>query len=212
MAVELGYYGLCIEDLCDSTTAQKLTSSNPIKIWSRKTLGGTINQVREAIGRHRRSYHLISILAKEPNLAKWAVRDQRVDSILVPLQSVGKVIDSTMAKMVAVHRKALEIRLQEILSAIASRKMFLLRGLQKAIRRVQQRSSLIIVGSGASKQFHLRAPRDVAALLIVIGLDYPDALGTISNTPLTILQENEQRLSPDFIVPGVTVSQSQEGR
>ncbi|MFX0116163.1 MAG: RNase P subunit p30 family protein [Candidatus Hodarchaeota archaeon] len=210
MAVELGYYGLCVEGLQKQAVIQNVIDSYPIKIWSRKTLKGSISKIKDALGQERRMHHLISILAEKPDLAKWAAKDQRVDSIMVPLTSVGDVFDPTLAKLAALNGKALEIHFQEISDAIWSRRTSLLRNLYNAASKARQRSCKILFGSGASKIVHLRAPRDMAALLNVIGLGYEEALEIIDDVPLKILQKNELRLSPGFIAPGTRIIEMEE--
>lgn len=210
MAATLGYSGICIENLNNQHAIQRHAGAYAIKIWSRKTLRGSIGKVKDELGHERKKYHLISILTEEQDLAKWAARDQRVDCILVPLSSIGKVIDVPFVKLAATNRKALEIHLHDILRATESRRVGLLRNLHKALAKAKQRSCKILMGSGTSKPVHMRAPRDMAALLETVGLNYEEALETIANVPLTILERNEQRLSPSFIAPGVTTSQTKE--
>ena len=50
----------------------------------------------------------------------------------------------------------------------------------------------------------------MASILHIAGLDYEESLQTISCIPLEILQKNEQRLSGDFIAPGVATIQIKE--
>ncbi|MHA2232732.1 MAG: RNase P subunit p30 family protein [Candidatus Hodarchaeales archaeon] len=201
MAATLGYSGICIENLKSQNAIDRHADAKSIKIWSRKTLRGSIGKVKNALGHERRKHHLISILAEEQDLAKWAARDQRVDCILVPLSSIDKVIDAPFVKLAATHRKALEIHLHDILKAIESRRVGLLRNLHKALAKVRQRSCQILMGSGTSKSVHMRAPRDMAALLETVGLNYEDTLETIANVPLTILERTTSQTKEEIEFP-----------
>ncbi|MHA2493941.1 MAG: RNase P subunit p30 family protein [Candidatus Hodarchaeales archaeon] len=210
MVSELGYYGICVEGPQKQEALQNIGDLYSLKIWSRRTLEGSTSRVRAALSRERRKIHLISVHSEGSDLAKWAAKDRRVDSIAVPLPAIGKIVDSSLVKLMAANDKALEINLQEVIGAIGSRRIVLLRNLHKAIARAKQGACKIILGSGTSKITHLRAPRDMASMLQIVGLDYEESLQTISCIPLEILQKNEQRLSGDFIAPGVATIQIKE--
>ncbi|MFW9914903.1 MAG: RNase P subunit p30 family protein [Candidatus Thorarchaeota archaeon] len=210
MVSELGYYGICVESSQKQEALQDIGDSYSLKIWSRRTFEGSTSRVRAALGRERSKTHLISVYSEGSDLAKWAAKDRRVDSIAVPLPTISKIVDIALVKLMATNGKALEIHLQEIIGAIGSRRIVLLRNLHRAIARAKQGACKIILGSGTSKITHLRAPRDMASILHIAGLDYEESLQTISSIPLEILRKNEQRLSRDFIAPGVATIQIKE--
>lgn len=210
MVSKLGYYGICVEGSQKQKALQNVGDSYSLKIWSRKTLEGSTSRVRGALSQERRKTHLISVRSEKSDLAKWAATDRRVDSIAVPLPVISKIVDSSLVRLMTTNDKALEIHLQEIIGAIRSRRIALLRNLYKAIARAKQGACKIILGSGTLKMTHLRAPRDMASMLQIVGLDYEESLQTISVIPLEMLQKNEQRLSQDFIAPGVTAIQIKE--
>ena len=62
-----------------------------------------------------------------------------------------------------------------------------------------------MASSWASSPYGLRAPRDMAALLMLVGLDPSEALKAVSKTPMEIVERNREKLSPSYVMPGVRV-------
>ena len=63
----------------------------------------------------------------------------------------------------------------------------------------------IIISSGASTSILMRRPREMAALAILFDMPMERALKSISEIPYSILQRNREKLSPNFIAPGLKV-------
>jgi len=63
----------------------------------------------------------------------------------------------------------------------------------------------IVWSSGATDVQFLRKPEDMAHLGMLFGLDLPQALEALSDTPLGIVERNRQKLSPDYVAPGVRI-------
>jgi RNase P/RNase MRP subunit p30 len=64
----------------------------------------------------------------------------------------------------------------------------------------------IILSSGANNPFLLRAPREIAAIGTLLGLESTEALNAVSTIPYAITEQNRNKLSPDHVTIGVKLA------
>jgi RNase P/RNase MRP subunit p30 len=148
----------------------------------------------------RSKYEIIAVDCSTPSVSRVAVRDRRVDIVRFPKQGSGSEFRRNLA---STCRAALEFNMSDLTEA---------RGFEATLRRLRREieiaaeTSTVVVGStNASNPYELRAPRDVAALLHVLGLSLGDALKGVSEIPLAIVNENRLRMRDPDLEEGVRI-------
>ena len=63
----------------------------------------------------------------------------------------------------------------------------------------------VVVSSGAGDERLMRAPKDMASLAYVFGMDEASALDAVSNNPSVIVKRNREKLGSHFVAPGVSI-------
>jgi RNase P/RNase MRP subunit p30 len=51
----------------------------------------------------------------------------------------------------------------------------------------------------------MRKPKELAALAFLFNLDETSAIKAVSENPLSIVKRNREKLSPEFVAPGVRI-------
>jgi RNase P/RNase MRP subunit p30 len=62
-----------------------------------------------------------------------------------------------------------------------------------------------VLSSGASNEILLRKPVEMAALASLFDLSKESALEAVSKNPVAIVKRNREKLSPQFVAPGIRV-------
>jgi len=106
-------------------------------------------------------------------------------------------------KLAKTRRAALEIRLSDLTSAPGLGAG--LHRLKSEIETTVQRSTRVIASTGASNPHELRSPRDIAAILSLIGLPLESALEAVSEVPLEIVKKNRLKLEQPQFEEGVRI-------
>jgi len=63
----------------------------------------------------------------------------------------------------------------------------------------------VVISSGATNDYLLRRPHDYSALAMLFDMDSSLAFSALSEVPLSIVERNRLKLSPDFVAPGLRV-------
>lgn len=157
-------------------------------------------ELLRSLRRFRSRYEIIAVECTAPSVSRVAVRDRRVDIVYFPKQGSGNVIRGKLAKSC---RAALEFNLAELLSGpnLETR----LSRLRREMEVAAQASATVIGSSNASNTFQLRSPRDIAAILHVIGLPHDTALRAVSDVPLEIVKRNRLKMREPQLEEGVNI-------
>jgi len=157
-------------------------------------------ELLKSLRRFRSKYEIISVECNTSHVSRVAVRDRRVDIIHFPKQQSGNLFRGNLAKSC---RAALEFNLSELISdpTLETR----LRLFRREIETAAETSTTVIGSSNASNPFGLRSPRDIAAVLYMIGLPLDLALRGVSDIPLGIVKKNRLRLAEPQIDEGVRI-------
>jgi len=151
----------------------------------------------------RRSRTLSDVLAvKCTNHAVGlvAARDRRVDMIFFDPAKRNVWFDHAIAN---VARAALEVNL----SAVISNTLYLGK-ITKEINTARDHHVGIILSSGSISPALIRTPEQMAALGVLLGLSKDQARNALSSLPWSILQQNRDRQSNQYIEEGVKVVRS----
>jgi ribonuclease P/MRP protein subunit RPP1 len=155
--------------------------------------------------RLRRKFEIVSVLCASKVVARQAAKDRRVDLLSFPTEHPRIFFDHAEAELASSALACLEIDIQPILLSKGFPRIRLLNILRKETTTAIDMNVPIVLSSGATSPWSLRRPQDLASLGFLFGLDLPYALDALSETPLRIVERNRQKLSPDYVAPGVRV-------
>jgi ribonuclease P/MRP protein subunit RPP1 len=160
----------------------------------------------DSLRRLRRKFEVVCVLCTSKVVARQAAKDRRVDLLSFPVTERAKAFfDHAQAELASNALACLEVDTQPLLSLKGFARIHLLAVLRKAAATAIGMKVPIVLSSGATSPWFLRKPHDLASLGVLFGLDQPLALDALSETPLKIVERNRQKLSPDYVAPGVRV-------
>jgi RNase P/RNase MRP subunit p30 len=166
----------------------------------------TPDELTRLLRKFRRRFEVICIACDCKEVARQAAKDRRVDLLGFPsLDCRRRFFDRAEAELVSSGMAALEIDVKPLLIFEGPPRVRLLSCLRREIAIAKEFHVPIVVSSGATKPHLMRAPRDMASLAYLFGLDEASALDTVSTNPLTIVTRNREKLSSQFVAPGITV-------
>jgi len=183
--------GICKEAGIDLATRLDLTSKTP-------------HQLLHELRHFRRRFEVISVVCTSKAVARQAAKDRRVDLLSFPLTSSRRrFFDRAEAELASQALSSLEVDVALLLSLTGFSKIRLLSTLRKEVAIAKKFGVPVAISSGATNMHLMRGPYDCAALASLFGTTVPFALGALSETPLAIVERNREKLSPDFLAPGI---------
>lgn len=161
-----------------------------------------VEELLEALRRYRRSFEVVSVVCKGKEVARQAAKDHRVDSLIFPYPFI-RLLDEAEVQLARVSGAAVEFSLSMLLGLGENLAAYLALA-RRGVKRALKKRIPIVLSSGASNLYGLRAPRDLAAAAeILLQIPGGEALSAVSKTPHSILERNKMKLSGGFIEPGV---------
>lgn len=157
-------------------------------------------ELLRSLRRFRSRYEIISVDCSVPSVSRVAVRDRRVDIVYFPTREPRNLFAGNLARSC---RAALEFNLSELISGPGFDAR--LHRLRRQVEAAARASAMVIGSTKASNPFELRSPKDIAAVLHVLGLPLEAALRAVSDVPLTIVKKNRLRLSKPQLEEGVRI-------
>jgi RNase P/RNase MRP subunit p30 len=156
--------------------------------------------------RYRRTYEVISVACWHKPVARQAAKDRRVDLIsFASLDFKRRFFDSAEAELSANALAALEIDMSSLLLATSYKRIRLLSYLRREIALARKFSVPVVISSGATREFYMRGPRDLAALACLFDVPSDVALKYLSENPFTIITRNRIKLCSSHVAPGLRV-------
>ncbi len=162
-------------------------------------------ELKSILRKIRRKVEIISVFCRNIDVARLAARDRRVDLLIFSVESWKQnFFDSSEAKLALNGESALEVSLMKIIKARSSSyRIKAMRILSENIRIAKKYGVPVVISSGASSILEMRAPRELAALATVFSLSELEARKSLSEVPMMIVNRNREKLSENFIMPGV---------
>ena len=166
----------------------------------------TSNELLSNLRQLRRKFEIISVACTSKNVARQAAKDRRVD-LLSPCLAFPckRFFDYAEAELASKKSVAFEIDMASILSSYRFPRIRLLSSLRKEVAVARKFDIPITISSGASDKNLLRSPHDYVALASLFDLPTSHALQALSEYPLSIIERNKRKLSPNYVAPGVRI-------
>ncbi|MEM3507204.1 MAG: RNase P subunit p30 family protein [Candidatus Bathyarchaeia archaeon] len=211
LVAELGFklIGLIIPPKIDEkelTFNKKLFIDAGIDVALRiNLLPKTRNELLSNLRKLRNKAEIISVICNDPKIVPIAVRDGRIDLVLFNPSNFRIKFRKSIA---SICNASYEINLSWILRLSQQSRINAIKKLAKEVLIAKENNVKIVVSSGADDIFFLRAPREMAAFLVTLGLKQEEALDAVSKIPFSIVENNRFKLSPLFVAKGIRLIRS----
>ena len=154
----------------------------------------------------RRRFEVIGVLCESKNVARQAAKDRRVDLLNFPqLDFHRRFFDRAEAELASHSLTSLEIDVKPLLILDGIARTRLLSALRKEATIAQEHHVPIVISSGISDKLLLRKPLDLASMTSLFDLSITSATEAISKNPLQIVKRNREKLSSQFVAPGIRI-------
>lgn len=154
-----------------------------------------------AVGHHRQETTLLCLRGGDPALNAFAVRQARLDVLTRPTAD-GTDIDHVLVRAAADHGVRLAVDLGPVLRGSGPARSTSLARLRKLRELIEDADAPYVVTASANTHLELRAPRELAAAAAVAGFDR-DAVESGLAEWGHLAERNRERLSDDYVSPGV---------
>lgn len=166
----------------------------------------TSKELINSLRRLRRRFELVAVMCESKHVARQAAKDRRVDLLNFPSISFRKrFFDKAEAELASNSIASFEIGIKPVLTLEGPARIRLLSSLRREAAIAQAFHVPIVISSGASSEMLMRKPRELAALASLFDLDETSAIEAISRNPLAIIKRNREKLSPNFVAPGIRI-------
>ena len=164
------------------------------------------NSLLKDLRKYRKKFEIISVRCNTKDVARQAAKDRRVDLLQFSTTNMRqRFFDNQEAELAASALAALEIELAPILQLMPSSRIYLLSRLRKEVLIAKRAKVPIILSSGATTELLMRGPYDNAATTTLFDMPMEAALKALSSDPLAIVERNRNKLSPNYVAPGIHI-------
>lgn len=164
------------------------------------------NELLQSLRRFRRKFEIVAVRCHTKDVARQAAKDRRVDLLQFSVTNLRKrFFDEAEAELASQAFSSLEIELAPILQLTTSSRIRLLSRLRKEVATAERFRVPITLSSGATDEQLMRGPRDYAALATLFDLPMSSALRALSENPWVTVERNREKLSSDYVAPGIRV-------
>jgi len=166
----------------------------------------TSNELLHSLRRFRRKFEIISVMCNTKDVARQAAKDRRVDLLQFSATNLKKrFFDEAEAELASQVFSSLEIEIAPLLQLESPSRIRLLSRLQKEALLAEKFNVPIVISSGAKNEYQMRGPREYAAFVSLFDLQLSSALKAVSENPYALVERNRQKLSSEYVAPGIRV-------
>ena len=194
------------------TTKEKITQLKEIAENFGIDLASRVNlspsnpqELLQNLRRLRRKFEIIAVNCHLKSVARQAAKDRRVDIIYFPNEIKKRFFDKAEAELAKQALAALEIEIMQIPTLPRIQRTQLISRLRNEVKIAEKYQIPIVISSGVSNPILMRRPREMAALATLFDIPMEKALKSVSEIPHSILERNREKLSPNFIAPGLKI-------
>ncbi|WP_158056229.1 RNase P subunit p30 family protein [Halorussus halophilus] len=153
------------------------------------------------VGNYRPKYTVLAIHGGTKKLNRFAVESDHVDVLAHPMADRGD-FNHVLAKAAVEHDVRVEFNFSKVLRADGGPRVQALSDLRKLREIVEHYDVPYVVSADPESHLQLRAPRELIAVGETIGFDADQIREGLTEWG-RIAERNRERLSDEFIAPGV---------
>ncbi|UPW00632.1 ribonuclease P [Halorussus gelatinilyticus] len=153
------------------------------------------------VGNYRPKHTILALHGGTNALNRFAVESDRVDVLAHPMRGRGD-FNHVLAKAAADHGTRVEFDLSRVLRDDGGPRVQALQDLRKLREIVTQYDAPYVVSANPTSHLQLRAPRELVAVGEAIGFSEEQIRQGLGEWA-ALAERNRERLSDEFIAPGV---------
>ncbi len=166
----------------------------------------TSKELLHNLRRFRRRFEIISVMCESKSVARQAAKDRRVDLLTFPATNIRKrFFDHAEAELASNALASLGIEMAPLLLLKGFSRVRLLSSLRRESAIARKFGVPVVISSGATSEYLMRSPRGYAALASLFDMDTSVALHALSESPISIVERNREKLSPNYVAPGIRI-------
>ncbi|MBD3190940.1 MAG: hypothetical protein GF308_09865 [Candidatus Heimdallarchaeota archaeon] len=169
-----------------------------------------VHSLRKQLAQERKRYELLSVSTNRSQIAQWVVKDNRVDILSIPFQSMRNIVTPPLANVAAEFGTFFEFDVSSLLQKSINLS-FYLRTLSRIISVILQKQAPFIFTMNVQNPLDFRDRRAVFSLANILGIprkNYNDSIKQFVDR----VKLNQRKLSSDFIAPGIWHSSKNSGK
>jgi len=184
---------------------QNACQENRIDFASRLDLTPkTSKELIRSLRKLRRRFEIIAVMCESKHVARQAARDRRVDLLnFSGCNRRKRFFDKAEGELASNALGSLEIDIKPLLTLEGPARIRLLSSLRREVTIAEDFHVPIVISSGATNELLMRKPREMVTLTSLFDLDRSSAMEAISKNPMAIVKRNREKLSPNFVAPGI---------
>jgi len=156
---------------------------------------------------YRSVFGIVAVRTVSEHMSRVALHDDRVDLISIASQASVTAFNASIAKLLALEQKVLEVELSGLILSRGQTRVNMLSRVRRWISLTRSFGARVAISSGATSKYLLRSPLDQVSIARLLGMDMSDALDSLSTVPDSIIERNRNRLDSRCISSGVRVAE-----
>lgn len=217
MAERLGWTGIAIADTWEGleklkhlkdkiTAAQEKTKIELIPAVTLKPKD--VHELKTQLNEVRQLVPIVIVAGGDYNINRAACEDNRVDILAHPeINRPDSGLDDICLTAAAANGVSIGINFNTILHASHRARARALQHLAVNVQLAATYRAQLVVVSGCQSKWELRDPRQLIALVDILGAELPHAFAAASDVPAGILDRNMKKMS-GAVVGGVEVEKN----
>ncbi len=164
----------------------------------------TVNELHKTLDSVRRKFEIVIVRGGDAEVNRAAAETNQVDIIAHPeMQRNDSGIDQVMAKSAANNNVCIELNFRQILNLYRKSRVHTLAHMRQNLKLAKKYGFPVAITSGAYSKWELRAPRELAAFGISIGMSLEESFKSLEANKI---DSNRLKLKDDWVMPGVTIA------
>lgn len=198
-ASKLGYKAVGL--VIDSTPSQLVKEYHGLKILKRIDVDAKLDDLRRYRVRLSKRYDIVSAICRDSSDIRRALKCGFDVICFKGLPTTPKITDFSLIKCSEAY---LELDLCDLLSFTGDERMIVFRSIARIFRYASRKDAKLILASGAADSYKLRAPLDLASMVLPAGVTWFEALTAAVYNPSTFFSYT-LRKSMGYVSEGVRI-------
>ncbi|MFW9793428.1 MAG: RNase P subunit p30 family protein [Candidatus Thorarchaeota archaeon] len=204
MAKKIGLSGFTAQNVEDGPL---IKLNDGFSVLSRADISGRgLNSIRKRVSNVREESMIVAVPLTTVEIANWAAEDKRVDLITLEPSREHRLRDST-ARLAASSGTCLEVQFSPLLNSVGLNRSKIIKTFRESVHTATDAGMSVILSSGAKNPLHMRSAMAMRHIGILLGMDSKYAETVVCKTPFEILERNQRRFTPEFVLEGVKIIQ-----
>ncbi len=164
----------------------------------------TVNELHKTLDSVRRKFEIVIVRGGDAEMNRAAAETSQVDILAHPEASRNDSgIDQIMAKSAADNNVCIELNFRQILNSYRKSRVHTLAHMRHNLKLAKKYGFPVAITSGAYSKWELRAPRELAAFAVNVGMSLEESFKSLEAGKI---DSNRQKLKDDWVMPGVTIA------